>query len=543
MAQQRFPRVLHRNKVDRLNFPGRQPFTIRADESSGQHSPLCFHATISSMAALDTRSRDILMILLHAKFPIPVRQVAEQLEITPRMARSSLDVIEAWLGERGARLVRKPNFGVYIDAGPTARDNLIHDLSKQKEYLLYLSQVERINVLILMLLRAGEDPLPIDQIEPVLGISRPTLFKDLNKVEAWLHSYGLELVHKARAGLQIIGPESSWREAMTGFLLANFGVIPLLALCKDTGSKLDIQANSNLNLLNAMQIDVLQSLDLPFSYRKIKRLEQALQHKFTDISCASLVCHLALSIARTAENKVVSKPAGPTPDGEEASAVRLIASDMAARDRIFLGAAEVAFLTRQVLGAKIQYTITELTQLRRIQEDNTEIREIVDSIVQQASLYLHPSLKVDRQLIRALSYHIPVALNRMRYNLPIHNPLLKDVKAQYPHILHIASKSVGEFEKKIHQRVPEDEIAYIAMHLGAAMERLRPFLGLKRRVWIVCGEGSATAWLLVSRLQAEFTDVEVVEVTSALEIARESPSSRAGGCRLDHRTGQNSLIS
>ena len=163
-----------------------------------------------------------------------------------------------------------------------------------------------------MLLRANETPLPIDQIEPVLGISRPTLFKDLNKVEAWLHSYELELAHKPRAGLQIIGPEICWREAMTGFLLANFGVIPLLALCKDLSSKLDVQAHSNLNLLNAMQIEILQSLDLPFSYRQIKRLEQALQHKFTDISSASLVCHLAFSMIldRSEQNGLQAGGAG-----------------------------------------------------------------------------------------------------------------------------------------------------------------------------------------------------------------------------------------
>ena len=196
----------------------------------------------------------------------------------------------------------------------------------------------------------------------------------------------------------------------------------------------------------------------------------------------------------------------PAPDGEEAGAVQRIASEIAARDRIVLNELEVDFLTRQVLGAKIQYNITELTQFRRIQDDNSETREIVDSIVHQASLYLHPSLKVDRQLIRALSYHIPVALNRMRYNLPIHNPLLKDVKAQYPHILHIASKSVERFEEKIHKPVPEDEIAYIAMHLGAAMERLRPYLGLKRRV--------------LDHLRRRFCNSLVVGVTFASRIFR-----------------------
>ena len=128
------------------------------------------------MAPLDTRSRDILMVLLQAALPIPVRQVAEQLEITPRMMRSSLDVIQAWLGQRGARLVRKPNFGLHRSS-PSRQRKPDPRSQQEKEYLLYLSPVERVNVLILMLLRASETPLPIDQIEPVLGIPRPTLFR------------------------------------------------------------------------------------------------------------------------------------------------------------------------------------------------------------------------------------------------------------------------------------------------------------------------------------------------------------------------------
>ena len=113
----------------------------------------------------------------------------------------------------------------------------------------------------------------------------------------------------------------------------------------------------------------------------------------------------------------------------------------------------------------------------------------------------------------------------MRYNLPIHNPLLKDVKAQYPHILHIASKSVERFEEKIHKPVPEDEIAYIAMHLGAAMERLRPYLGLKRRVLDHLRRRFCNSLVVGVTFASRISDIEVVEVTSALEIAQNPPQA------------------
>ena len=479
------------------------------------------------MPPLDTRSRDILMILLQAKLPIPVRQVADQLEITPRMMRSNLDVIHRWLGERGASLIRKPNVGVFIEASSAIRENLIHELSGQKEYLPYLSQAERVNILILILLKEGETPVPVDQIEPVLGISRPTLFKDLGKVAAWLHGYELELAHIPRAGLQVTGGERNWREAVTGFLLENYGAVPLLSLCKVSGPGLDLLSGSALNLLNTMQVDLLRSLDLPFSYQQIKELEQKLPYRFTDISFAGLVTHLALAIARVSQKKPITSLADPLEVSlgiEEQEAIQQMAKAVNYRQRIILNPPEIDFFTRQILGAKKQYTLNDLTRLSGVQEENpSEPYEIVESIVHEASLYLHPSLQIDRQLIRALSFHIPVALNRLRFDLPIRNPLLKEVQARYPHILHIARKSLTALEGKIQKPIPEDEVAYIAMHLGAAMERLRPYLALKRKVWIVCGEGSATVWLLVSGLQAEFPDIEVVEVTSVFEILRKPP--------------------
>ena len=246
------------------------------------------------------------------------------------------------------------------------------------------------------------------------------------------------------------------------------------------------------------------------------------------MSFAALLGHLALAINRTARGKTVepwSSPGVDVPGGDEADAVCQMAEDIRTLRGVVLNPSEICFYTRQVLGAKVQRTLIDLTRQSKPLDDQPEIFEIVESIASEASLYLHPSLKVDQQLQRALYYHLQVAVMRLRYNLPIQNPLLGDIEAQYPQIFRVAQKSVGFYEKKVNRPLPSDEIASIAMHLAASMERLRPFLGIKRRVWIVCGEGVDSAWLLVARLHAEFSELEVVEVTSALEISRKPPEA------------------
>ncbi len=464
------------------------------------------------------------MVLLQTRDPIAVRQIADHLGITPRMMRASLDTIQAWLGERGADLIRKPNYGIQIRTSPANIIQFIHELSNQNDYFLYLSPAERVDVLILMLLRVKETPILPEKIEPVLGISRPTLFKDVDKARKWLDKFSLSLTIKPHSGLQVQGSEANWREAMVQLYISKIGVISLLAMGAEATIQPDIKTGSHLNLLNTMLTETLRSLDLKSASGFIKKMEEKLHKHFVDVAFVRLVCHLALAVSRSGQNQVIEIPTGVSDipfENEESLAIKelLVASPFSLKEP------EIKMFCRQVLGAKLQHSRFEMTQSQQVLTGQMETHEIVQHIVDDASLYLHPSLKVDQQLIRALSMHIQVAKNRLRYGLPIDNPLQDAVQAQFPHIISVVQKSIASLNDQIYQQIPSEEIAYIAMHLGAAMERMRPYLGLKRKVWIVCGEGTATAWLLVARLQAEFPEIIVDEVTSVIKVTQNPPHS------------------
>ena len=148
-----------------------------------------------------------------------------------------------------------------------------------------------------------------------------------------------------------------------------------------------------------------------------------------------------------------------------------------------------------------------------------EIEIIVRNMIDEASKYLHPILTIDQKLFQGLFIHIKPVINRLYFGLTIKNYLLDEIKEQYPYIFMIAEQTGNVIERRLNIKLPEDETGFIAMHLGAAMERLKVFsLKRKKNVLVVCGGGCATAWMLVSRIQAEFPEVNIVEVKSILEL-------------------------
>lgn len=64
-------------------------------------------------------------------------------------------------------------------------------------------------------------------------------------------------------------------------------------------------------------------------------------------------------------------------------------------------------------------------------------------------------------------------MNRIRYKMNIRNPLLKEIKINFPAAFEgalIASKCINNF---LDLEVGEHEVAFIALHIGAALERMK----------------------------------------------------------------------
>ena len=173
-----------------------------------------------------------------------------------------------------------------------------------------------------------------------------------------------------------------------------------------------------------------------------------------------------------------------------------------------------------LLSAQILPSAADIMSDEWLAEVDPDIVRIIGTFLEETSLYLHPLLKSDRQLIQNLIFHFESAVYRFRFNLPVINPQISESKKQCPYIFQVIHKCKNILSRSIGAEIPEEEIDFLALHFVAAMERLRAPQSNRKKVIVVCGEGVATSWLVVSKLQVEVPEVEVVEITSILNLSR-----------------------
>jgi transcriptional antiterminator len=191
-------------------------------------------------------------------------------------------------------------------------------------------------------------------------------------------------------------------------------------------------------------------------------------------------------------------------DHPVAAAAARIAAAFEAEASLVLADADVAAITEFLLGF-VELVDASLT----IQPDD---QIVIDHLVAEAAARLHPSLAEDVQLRRSLGEHLRRLRVRLRYGLPVSNPLDHEVRERYPDVYRVASDIVAALHPLGDAVVPQEEVGFLTMYLAGSLERSR--LRPKMRITVVCPAGMATAWILVSRLSAEFPNVEITRVVS-----------------------------
>ncbi len=154
------------------------------------------------MAALTTRQRDILRILLETSDPLGTAEIATLMNLSPRQVNYSLKGIKNWLAQQKIPLKVTPGVGVMLEASRQQTYQLEHEFGAKSGIQLILSAGQRQQLLTLLLLTAGE-PLILVQLQQLAQVSRATTLKDLDEIEAWLVGWGMAVLRKPNFGIQV----------------------------------------------------------------------------------------------------------------------------------------------------------------------------------------------------------------------------------------------------------------------------------------------------------------------------------------------------
>ena len=447
---------------------------------------------------LDSRQASITRLLLTEKQPATVDAIASELKLTSRVVRYNLPSIETFLRPEGLQVMRRRGVGVWVSGDEARRQAILTSLGTAAGPRVLDGDDRKLQVLA-ALLDAAPRPVHIGDLEGELGASRPTIRRDVRAAEAWLEGHHLHLQRLPGVGIAVRGTEIDIRKGLLSLVLE---AVPAEHLLSQMGEPSDPRSHPTDTRGLA---EFASRLDLP-AHRAILT-QQLLESDDNGPMAMVATLYLAIVTRRVRAGRQAELRSGQLRsliDHPVAAAAARIAAAVEKDASLTLGEADIAAITEFLLG------FVELVDASLATQADDEL--VIDQLVASAAARLHPSLAEDIQLRRSLGEHLRRLRVRLRYGLPVSNPLDHEVRQRYPDVYRVASDIVAALHPVGDAVVPQEEVGFLTMYLAGSLERnrLRP----KIRITVVCPAGMATAWILVSRLSAEFPNIEITRVVS-----------------------------
>jgi len=460
-----------------------------------------------------TRLFELYKYLVDQKGPVSIQVLSEILDVSSRTIRYDLNEIEDLIQKYELKLTKKPNFGVLLEGEAEEQFKVFAEFNDFYNSRHFRSAKMR-KYLILYRLFQKKEPILIFELADLLDVSSTTVSKDLDQVENWLTKKNLALIRRRNYGVQIEGAEIDIRHAMKSLLNESYETGNMIELLNKSNKKVDFKSRLEhgydeeiKNLLGELNLEEIESV--------VKMAEKELSIRFTDSAFTGLIVHVAFAISRLlAEQDIKIDPERlkMIKKKNEFEIARKIGDLLEEKFPVEIPKDEIGFITIHLLGAKMR----EGKASSELKED--ELEYLVKEMIRVVEKYFSTSLAGDQKLYSGLLVHLQAIVNRIIFNLPIQNPLLEDIKEKYSEVFEASKLAARLIQSEFYVEISEDEVGYLTIHFGAALERINFQKRKKAKVAIVCSSGVGTTNLLEVRLKNEFKAIEIVDSLSSLDL-------------------------
>lgn len=293
--------------------------------------------------------------------------------------------------------------------------------------------------------RLAQHPLGLETaaLARSMHVSLATLESDLRRARDILKSVGLSIVRQD-GSLWIEGNEEGIRKVLSGLIYES---LQSQFLNLD-----DIAARFELAEIAELKRELVGRLDYS-------------GYIINGYGIDSVMLHFAIAVDRVRRGQTL--PASDEIFDEDILQVADLLKGLAERHfEIDLGLSERVYLAKQLLSLVISSSSSSKEHAHMAAESDREFVQSVISAVKQEFL-------VDLQnegFIERFALHLGHLVRRAKFDSLSRNPLTKSIKSSYPMFFDIAVFVGSLINKNYGVSVDEDEISYIALHVGGYLQ-------------------------------------------------------------------------
>ncbi|ASB86854.1 BglG family transcription antiterminator [Bacillus sonorensis] len=432
---------------------------------------------------LNARLSSILSELMTAESPLTSTYLANGLNVTSRTIRSDVKELDYLLSKNGASItsIRGAGYRLSIHHNHLFRQFLQNTFQEELSNPVFPN--ERILYLLKRLLLT-DGYLKLEDLADEMFISKSTVQNDMRDVRKRLKPYGIELEIKPNYGFKLRGDEVKLRYCMAEHIFP--------------------KRESEMDILNT-RISILPKEELGMIRQTILERISEDEISLSDIGLNNLLIHIAIACKRIRNGKHVSffsEDIKEIMNHKEYEVSRSIVRTLKEKLKVAFPEKETAYIAIHLMGAK-------RTAMAKIPSDkmegfiDEETDRLTDLVMETIDEKFRLGIKNDKELKIGLCLHLKPALNRCRYGMNIRNPMLDAIKANYPLAFEAGIQAGEVIKKETGFDIQESEVGYLALHIGAALERRKMKTPSKRCI-IVCASGAGSAMLLQDRLRSRF---------------------------------------
>ncbi|WP_196592160.1 BglG family transcription antiterminator [Pectinatus frisingensis] len=447
------------------------------------------------MEDLYNRQRLLIKYLLETDDFTPVKVFAKNLSCSDKTIRNDLNYWES----RGITIEKIAGKGIKI---ADTQKYLVNDILNQKQGSSISTKERRMKILF-ELLEGKQMRLSIQGLSDKYFVSKTSIVNDLQMIETQIAPYDLNL-HKDVKGTSLAGSETNIRRALVDMI----------------NQFVKTNETNLLNNYSRIDYDTLRELEQHFGQDNVKKVENMIEkiesfldYKIIEPYYINLVTHILILIGRIQHNKTVFSEFNsdsPNYDSKFYIAAKSMRQYIENDFKVSLNSAETFYI--------YQY-LTSSGGIGSVADSNNSLNDDVQTIaadIIEMSLKIYPlKFAFSQSLYKALLLHLRPMLNRINYKIYIKNPILDQVKSEFPEAMILLKLIMLKIQIKYElPMVSEDEIAYLAVYFQNAVEEIIN----KRNVVIVCSSGIGTSHLLKKRIAKYFPEWHIVDVISAKQI-------------------------
>lgn len=437
---------------------------------------------------LNKRQTTIITMMSESNVWITGKELARLVNVSDRTIRSDMDSINRHYEE--PVIVSDQHRGYQLDR------TLLHTLEGKIENAIPQTPEER-STYILQELLFQKQEINLSNLQDKVFVSGYSIENDIKRIRIIIETYDdLHLV-RSKNFIKLEGSEKNKRK-----------------LYKDL---LEKEAKGNFLNMNKLA-SFYKEFDLLLVKEILDHTFELYDYPIREMAMPMLMMHIGVAIERIIHHNFVSTEVENKQllNSKEYKIASDFFTEVSKKIRIELVEDEIVRFALLLMGKRS----SEFTKDHvRVKNRDLDVAQIVKELLQDLYDTFDVDFRHDMDLQIGLQMHLQSLFERQIQGIKIDNVYLQEIKKKYPLVFEMGVRSGRFINEKTHLDINENELGFLALHLGTAYERSQaPY---KYRVLMIYPDNQALSKLCARKVEQRFSQrLEIVDNMSVFEEKR-----------------------